>query len=141
MFFPRRPAPGGSFERKVAGPPPLALKLAALLVVPIFLYGLYATGVKALDHYQLIQQSEDLQDQVQRLRRENLDLQVSLNEARTDTAVERIAREELGLIKPGDQPVALLSPAGQRATNLRATPTAPPDLPPLQQWWNLFFGR
>ena len=42
--------------RRAIGPPPLALRLAAVLVVPLLLYALVATGQKALDNYRLNQE-------------------------------------------------------------------------------------
>jgi cell division protein FtsB len=127
--------------RRPIGPPPLFLRLAAVLAVPLLLYVLVATGQKALDNYRLNQEADALRAQVVALRADNLALQAQIEDARTDTAIETIAREKLNLIKPGDRPVVLLSGPGApaAATAAAAPPPAPPP-PPWQQWVAYFFG-
>jgi cell division protein FtsB len=126
--------------RKPVGPPPLALRLAAVLAVPLLLYALLATGQKAVENYRLNQQADELRAQVVSLRDQNIQLQQQLVQARTDEAIETIARERLGLVKPGDSPVVLLPPETSKDAGARpsSAPVAPP--PPWQQWWNFFFG-
>jgi cell division protein FtsL len=131
--------------RRPVGPPPLALRLAAVLAVPLLLYALVATGQKAVENYQLNQQADALRAEVVSLRARNIDLQQQIEQARTDTAIETIAREQLGLIKPGDHPVVIVSQDGApaRGPNLsQGTPEAPaPEVRPTwRQWWDYFFG-
>jgi cell division protein FtsL len=132
--------------RRPIGPPPLALRFAAVLVVPLLLYALVATGQKALDNYRLNQETEALQAEVQGLRAENIRLQQDIEQARTDTAIETIAREQLGLIRPGDHPIVLISPtapesAPPAAATAQPNPPAPSPLPPVwRQWWEYVFG-
>jgi cell division protein FtsL len=127
--------------RKPIGPPPLALRLAAVLAVPLLLYALYATGQKAVENYQLNQQAEALRGQIAQLRSQNVQLQRQIEQARTDTAIETIAREQLGLIKPGDHPLVLVNQdtasIGQPTS---AAPAVPPQKPVWRQWWDYFFG-
>src|SRR3954453_21117584 len=94
--------------RRPVGPPPLALRLAAVLAVPLLLYALVATGQKAVDNYQLNQEADGLRSDVVALRARNIQLQQQIEQARTDTAIETIAREQLGLIKPRDHPIVLI---------------------------------
>jgi|SRR5207237_4874177 len=105
--------------RRPVGPPPFALRVAAVLVVPLLLYALVATGQKAIDKYRLNQEAERLRAEVVSLRAENIQLQQSLEDARTDVAIETIAREQLGLIKPGDHPIVMV---GQPAVQPAAAP-------------------
>ena len=105
--------------RRPVGPPPFALRVAAVLVVPLLLYALVATGQKAIDKYRLNQEAERLRAEVVSLRAENIQLQQSLEDARTDVAIETIAREQLGLIKPGDHPIVMV---GQPAVQSAAAP-------------------
>ena len=105
--------------RRAVGPPPFALRVAAVLVVPLLLYALVATGQKAIDKYRLNQEAERLRAEVVSLRAENVQLQQSLEDARTDVAIETIAREQLGLIKPGDHPIVMI---GQPAVQPAAAP-------------------
>jgi cell division protein FtsL len=131
--------------RRPVGPPPLALRLAAVLAVPLLLYALVATGQKAVENYQLNQQADGLRTELVGLRAQNLQLQQDIEQARTDAAIETIAREQLGLIKPGDHPVVLLmgdKPTAATGTSQPATPPAPaPDTRPnWRQWWDYLFG-
>jgi cell division protein FtsL len=125
--------------RRPIGPPPLALRLAAVLAVPLLLYALVATGQKALDNYRLNQEADGLRAEVASLRGENIQLQKQIEQARTDSAIEAIAREQLGLIKPGDHPLVLISPPAQPAVAPTPAPTPAPQ-PPWRQWWDVFFG-
>jgi cell division protein FtsB len=129
--------------RRPLGPPPLAVRLAAVLAVPVVLYALVATGQKALDNYRLNREADGLRAEVIALRSENIALQQQIELARSETAIEAIAREQLGLIKPGDH--ALVFASGT------VTPSVPPAAvasirseaetpPPWRQWFNLFFG-
>jgi cell division protein FtsL len=131
--------------RRPVGPPPLALRFAAVLVVPLLLYALVATGQKALDNYRLNRETEALQAEVVGLRTENVQLQQAIERARTDTAIETIAREQLGLVKPGDHPVVVIAqPSGETshyATPPTSAPTVAPSPPPVwRQWWDYVFG-
>jgi cell division protein FtsL len=128
--------------RRPIGPPPMALRLAAVLVVPLLLYALVATGQRALDNYRLNQQTEALRAEVLALRAENIQLQQDIERARTDTAIETIAREQLGLIKPGDHPVVLISSSTSSPPSTSPTPAPPPApaRPAWRQWWDYLFS-
>jgi cell division protein FtsL len=130
--------------RRPIGPPPLALRFAAVLVIPLLLYALVATGQKALDNYRLNQEAEALQAEVVGLRAENLQLQRDIERARTDTAIETIAREQLGLVKPGDHPVVLIGQTSavisQSGSPPVSAPTPAPSPAVWRQWWDYVFG-
>jgi cell division protein FtsL len=125
--------------RRPLGPPPLALRLAAVLAVPVVLYALVATGQKALDNYRLNQEADALRAEIRALRGENIALQQQIQQARSDSAIETIAREQLGLIKPGDHPLVVLSEQPP-VTQPAPTAPAPAPPPPWRQWLDLFFG-
>jgi cell division protein FtsL len=128
-------------KRHAVGPPPLALRLAAVLAVPLLLYALAMTGQKAVENYQLNQQADALRTQIVDLRSQNLQLQQQIEQARTDPAIEAIAREKLGLIKPGDHPLVLIPDGSPRSAASATTPRpAPAPEPTWRQWWNYFFG-
>jgi cell division protein DivIC len=129
--------------RRPIGPPPFALRLAAVLAVPLLLYALVATGQKALENYRLNQEAEGLRAEIIGLRQQNIALQQQIEQARTDTAIETLAREQLGLIKPGDHPLILVdrSPAPAPEQASAAVITAPQQpRPTWRQWWDYFFG-
>jgi cell division protein DivIC len=125
--------------RRPLGPPPIALRLAAVLVVPFLLYALFATGQKALDNYRLNQQADGLRAEIRDLRNENIALQQQILEARTDASIETIARQQLGLVKPGDNPLVLIAADGGASNQAAAAPPTPPP-PVWRQWWDYFFG-
>src|SRR5437762_9539035 len=124
--------------RRPIGPPPLALRLAAVLVVPLLLYALVATGQKAVENYRLNQEADGLRADIVALRAQNLQLQQQIEQARTDSAIETIAREQLGLIKPGDHPVVLVNQlevmAGSQPPATTTSATVP-TRPTWRQWW------
>jgi cell division protein FtsL len=127
--------------RRAIGPPPLALRLAAVLVVPLLLYVLVATGQKALENYRLNQEADALRADIVALRAENIQLQQDIERARKDAAIETIAREQLGLIKPGDHPLVVIPRQGEPVSAAPATPApSPPPRPIWQQWYDYFFG-
>ena len=76
------------------------------------------------------------------LRSENIQLQQQIEQARTDTAIETIAREQLGLIMPGDHPLVVVSDAAQPAAAPApaAARTRAATARPWRQWWDYFFG-
>jgi len=88
----------------------------------------------------LNQEADALRNDVVVLRTENVQLQKQIEAARTDTAIETIAREQLGLIKPGDHPLVLVSQAPQPAAAPTPAPAPPPPSPTWRQWWDYFFG-
>ena len=131
--------PGLGLARRPVGPPPLPFRLIVGLAVPLLLYGLVATGQKALDNYRLNQEAEALRTEIAGLRSENIQLQLQIEHARTDTAIETIAREQLGLIKPGDHPLVLID-SGATAPPAPTPPSTVPPQPVWRQWYEYFFG-
>jgi cell division protein FtsB len=105
----------------------------------LLLYALVATGQKAVDNYRLNREADGLRAEILGLRSDNIQLQKQIEQARTDTAIETIAREQLGLIKPGDHPLVLVSPSAQAPPAPTPVPSAPPP-PAWRQWWDYLFG-
>jgi cell division protein FtsB len=127
--------------RRPVGPPPLAVRLAAVIAVPLVLYALVATGQKAIENYRMNQEADGLRAEIGSLRGENISLQQQIEQARTDPAIESIARQELGLIKPGDHPLTVVGdPAARQQPVPPPLPSAPPPSAPWRQWFDLFFG-
>ena len=93
--------------------------LLALIIVPLLIYAAVSIGGRWLQTRSLVADAESLQDEVIQARAENQRLQTAIAQARSDQAIETAAREELGLIKPGDTPVLLLAPTA----TVTATPT------------------
>jgi cell division protein FtsB len=103
--------------------------LAVLFVVPLLVYGAYSIGDRWYQNYLLTQQEEAIRAEVMRLREENLRLQRELVIARSDAGIEKVAREHLGLIKPGDTPIQIVGPGGPAASAPGAPRSAPTPAP------------
>jgi cell division protein FtsB len=129
-----------SLARTPSGPPPLALRVAAVVAVPLLLYALVATGQKALDNYRLNREADGLRAEVIALRDENIDLQRQIELARRDAAIEAIAREQLGLVKAGDSALIVVGDAPTPPAQVPLAPKEREPLAPWRQWLNLFFG-
>lgn len=99
--------------------------LAMLLIVPMLIYAGVSIGGRWLQARSLGADAESLQDEVVKARFENQRLQTAIALARADQSIESIAREELGLVKPGDTPIVLLAPTGT-STALQAGPVVTP---------------
>ena len=84
--------------------------LLALFILPALAYAGYSVGDRWYQNYLLNQEEAALRADVLRLRDENVRLQKELNAARGDAEIEKSAREQLGLIKPGDQAIQIVGP-------------------------------
>jgi len=98
--------------------------LIFLFVVPLLVYGAYSIGDRWYQNFILTQQEEAIRADVTRLREENVRLQHELVVARSDAGIEKIAREQLGLVRPGDTALQIVGPGGATANSVQA-PTAP----------------
>jgi cell division protein FtsL len=103
----------------------------------VSLYLVLITGQQAVQAYRYNQQVDDVHQQIISLRTQNLQLQAELSRGRSDEDVERIAREELGLVKPGDHAIALTWPDGEPTDEI-VDPTSRPE-PNWRGWLRLFF--
>lgn len=128
-------------------PPLLFRRLVIALAIPAIGYSLFATGEQAIESRHAANQAADLRRQVDALMAENVRLQNELNYRRSDAYVERLAREQLGLVMPGDHAVDLvgdnLPPRSRPATDevppATTTPPLPAREPPLDAWVAYFF--
>jgi len=106
--------------------------VAAVMVLAFFLFSLAGLVFQG---YQLSQRTADVQADIVRLQAENERLQKEVARLQTDPAVERLAREQLGLVKEGETMAAVdFGPQGHP----RKTPTpTPTPVPNWRQWWDL----
>ena len=104
--------------------------LLILFMVPLLVYGAYSIGDRWYQNYLLTRQEESIRADVLRLREENLRLQRELVEARSDAAVEKTAREQIGLIRPGDTAIQLVGPRGASPSARPAQPGPAPSAVP-----------
>jgi cell division protein DivIC len=119
--------------------------LLLVFVIPLLAYGAYSIGDRWYQNFILTQQEEAIRTDVRELREENLRLQKELNEAKSDAGIEKVAREQLGLIKPGDTAIQLVGPPGpaaQAPARPSAAAVAPaPERPGWLRFLDGLFGR
>ena len=100
--------------------------LLLLFVLPLTGFAAYSVADRWYQGYQLVQEETALRSDIVRLREENLRLQKELKDVRGDAYVESVAREQLGLVKPGDRAIVLVGPPS-------AAPTAPVQEPTVRR--------
>lgn len=103
--------PPGSFRRLVprwVGP---AVGLGVILVLGIAFGGAYWDG------YQLRREAAQLGRERDDLRRQNVQLREEIRLLNTPEYIERIAREQLGLVRPGEVAVILVQPTPPPASS------------------------
>jgi cell division protein FtsB len=108
------------------------------LICVAFLFGSLA---QAWSNSQLMQQVQSEQKKLQQIQQQH-DQLVQADKYYSDPAViEKEAREQLGFIRPGEQPVVLVgsNQQAQSATISTSKPAASQGF--WQDWWKLFFGE
>ena len=116
---------------------PQGLLLAVL--GPAFLLILAATAQRAVEGYQMARQVEVARKEVADLRQQNVELQERIARYRSDMYVEKIAREELNLARPGDVPVIVIAPTAE--PTVVPTPRPTPTVPVPRQWVRHFLDE
>ncbi len=107
--------------------------LWVLFLLPTLVYAGVTVADRWYQSYLLAQEEAELRVEIGDLRRENIRLQVTLVEARSDHQVESVAREQLGLVKSGDRAFALVGPPSAPPTP--SEPTALPAVRPEKPRW------
>lgn len=117
-------------------------RLALALGVPILAFFLVTSASRLLEGQNLARQADEVRQEVAALESRNGELQRQLQYLRSNEYIERIAREELDLVKPGETAIVIVTPQDQeRARTGGVTEPAPPPAPPnWQRWRDYFFG-
>src|SRR5712692_2240831 len=102
----------------------LPRQLLAIGAGLVSIYLMILTGQRALDAYRANMEVEATRREIDGLRARNIELQNELVGNRGDEEIERTAREELALARPGDHPVILIWPGGSRPAPAAAPATA-----------------
>ncbi len=120
---------------------PFVIAVAVLLVLVVI-------GGKAVQGYEMRQEAKALEQRVEQMRKQYRQLTKELDYYRADEYIEKVAREELGLTKPGEVSVALVLPEDRRPSYLMPTPTPLPiavpsgtPTPIWQKWLVVFVGE
>ena len=114
----------------------IVLTIAVLLVVDF--------GRRATTGYYIAQAEEQLKAEIAIELTRQAQLRERLEYVQSDEYVEEWAREQAHMIRPGDQPLILVTVATPIApTNTAEQPAhtgTPLHTPPWHQWWRLFFN-
>ncbi|MPZ14042.1 MAG: hypothetical protein GEU73_06395 [Chloroflexi bacterium] len=103
------------------------------------LYLVLLTGERALDAYRINQEVESVRQEIAALQERNRVLEAELAASRADGGVERVARSDLGLVKPGDHPIVIEWPSGGRDGAGNVDPSALSGQEPnWSSWLRLF---
>lgn len=118
-----------------------------VLAGTLAIYAIIAFSGRALDSLRTRERLEGLHAEVAQLEKGQTRLQEELRGVKGPAAVERIAREELGMVKPGEIPVKVATVAqplrGEAGAQPAATAQAgamPPGRAHWQEWWELLLG-
>ena len=118
--------------RRVLGPSltRVVLLLAALAAI----YFLVTGGMQALRTYQMGQEAEGLEKELQQLQERYRRLEALYEYLDSDEYIEGVAREQLGLVRPGEKSIIVLS----TAPTTTPSPAEEHEGPPL--WWESLVG-
>jgi cell division protein FtsB len=113
-------------------------RVVAIGTTLIAVYLLLLTGQRALDAYRLQREGEAIRQDIIALRTRNGELQRELSSDRRDFEAERIAREQLGYVRPGDHPVVLAWSEDPRRPAEAPVKARERVRPTWQDWLDLF---
>jgi len=126
--------------------------LLLLFVLPLLGYSGYTVADRWYQGYRLTREEMSVRADIARLREENIRLQAELKDVRGDAYIEGVAREQLGLVKPGDRAIVIVGPpppanpaAAPERASVRNDPNAerpaPSDAGGWQKILDAIFGR
>ena len=110
-----------------------------IVAIGILIFGIYliiSLSRSVLDLWQKQDEVEKARNRVKDLAQENNRLKSQFEYVQTQDFVEKMAREKLNLVKPGET-VVFIPQSVLREATASAAPTPPP--PNWQQWIRLFF--
>jgi len=107
----------------------------------IFIYLMFSIGSRTIQLYGSKAEADGLKEEIAALEQENKHLLKNKELVTSDAYIEKMAREELGMSRPGEQPVIILSDADKSSEAENAATTAKDPRPYWRQWWDMFFGN
>ncbi|MFH1331239.1 MAG: septum formation initiator family protein [Actinomycetota bacterium] len=107
------------------------LALAALVVVVVTAAGIFPFRQIIADRRSVAL----AQDKLLAMRVENAHLEAAVAVLQTDEEVERLAREQFGLVRPGEISYVVVAPHGEEEAAAVAEPEPTLIRPGEQPWW------
>ncbi|MHB8172485.1 MAG: FtsB family cell division protein [Thermincolia bacterium] len=98
-----------ALRKKTASPKKTPLLRIITLMVVGYLF--FAFGSQFLKLNQMDQEVANIKEQINSLEGKNRETKNEIRQLKSDTYVERIAREKLGLVKPGETVIFPVKPA------------------------------
>lgn len=116
----------------------LGKRLLLLAVATVIVYLTSATVSRSYQLYQLKREEASLRKDIATQQARQEALLPEKGRVSSDSFVEKVAREELNLIKPGETAVIVLTsqPTTGSETEEKALPERRPN---WRRWWDLFF--
>lgn len=122
----------------------LVNRVFIVLAIPLLAYLSFSTARKALEVYQLNRQASQIRQEITQLKDRNAELRRQTEYLQSPDYVEKAAREQLNLVRPGDIPLVLVYPPGKEPAvepPLARPPSRTAPVPNWQRWWSFFFGE
>lgn len=115
--------------------------IVVALAIPLVVYFGFSAAQRALEVQTLNQEAAQVRAEIEALKDENAELRKQIEYARSDAFVEKVAREELNLVKPGDKAVVVLAGEGRGVGGSSAASAAETidNRPNWLKWWHFFF--
>jgi len=98
----------------------------------VIIYFLFSGALQAVRSYQLGQEAGDLKVELGQFRERYQRLEALRDYLNSDEYIETVAREQLGLVRPGETGIVVIAPAPTPA--LEADPDEEAS-PPRRLWW------
>jgi cell division protein FtsB len=108
------------------------------LVCLAFLFG---TLTQAWSNNQLMQQLQKEQQRLQQYKEQHEYLVQAASYYNDPSVIEKEAREQLGYVRPGEQPVVIVGTSVGGQSKAQASSNATPSQGYWLQWWGLFTGN
>ena len=138
--------------RRLYAPPGTSRRIVPRWVGPLAVLGVLIAlsmvfGSAYWDTYQVRREASRLARERDDLRKQNAQLREEIRLLNTPEYIERIAREQLGLVKPGEVAVILVAPSPApggtdvSGAGTRAAPPGAPVAPLPEPWWARLWRR
>ena len=117
--------------------------LLFLACVTLSVYFVFSIGSRTMQIYQLRQEENRLTDEVKTQQARNQQLAKEREGLQHDADIEKVAREELNLIKPGETAIIVL-PSNEVITRLQEEQTqaqSAASAPQPRSFWERLFSR
>ena len=111
-----------------------ATRLVLLLAAVAVVYFLVTGAMQAVQSYQLGQEAEQLEEELRQVEERYRRLEALRNYLNSDEYIEAVAREQLGLVRPGEMSIVVISTSSPPTPGEEEEPT--PEL-----WWEALIGQ